>query len=248
MLDADFQRSADIDRLDEVEASLARLVLAHIALRHFQASRQLPLRELLFGSQLFEKLAKDIIRQRELGLKHVKTIHGLTCEPKFGSNGLMSIADNIKDDVMRRVLRDFRPRFAPNGRMVWVCEGKVELAHRAKNWLQRLRVSSGAVEELPNVVIRDVTRRRLWLIDVAALGRQMTGRRRDTLKQILSRSGAALLFVTAFENRKQMRRLVLADPWGTIAWFASEPDHLVHFDDDSDPRLLGRQNSAPGAG
>jgi hypothetical protein len=151
----------------------------------------------------------------------------------------MNIVDQVQDDVMRRVLADFRARFAPNGRVVWVSESKTEPAHRSEEWLQGLRLSTAAVHELPNVVIRDAMRRRLWLVDVARLGRQMTGRRRDMLKRILPRSPAALLLVTAFENREQMRQLVSNDPWGTIAWFASEPDHLVHFDDNPDPDLLG---------
>jgi hypothetical protein len=39
-----------------------------------------------------------------------------------------------------------------------------------------------------------------------------------------------LIFVTAFESRVEFQQLTLDCPWGAAAWFADEPDHLVHFD------------------
>ncbi|HUY91701.1 MAG TPA: BsuBI/PstI family type II restriction endonuclease [Pirellulales bacterium] len=150
----------------------------------------------------------------------------------------MRVTEQIQDDVARRVLTDFRPRYAPQGRVVWVSEGNAEPMQSSKTWLQGLRVSAAAEEELPNVVVRDSRRRRLWLVDVATLGRHMNAERRERLSRILRRSLATLLFLTAFENRRQMTRFILDAPWGTIAWFADEPAHLVHFDDHPDARLL----------
>ena len=45
-----------------------------------------------------------------------------------------------------------------------------------------------------------------------------------------------VVFVIAFLNRKEFQRLVRAVPWGTVAWFAEEPDHMIHFNGD---RCLG---------
>ena len=44
-----------------------------------------------------------------------------------------------------------------------------------------------------------------------------------------------------------MRRLILNDPWGSIAWFADEPEHFIHFEDDPNPGLLCRRSGMPSA-
>lgn len=149
----------------------------------------------------------------------------------------MDIAAEVQDGVTRRVLAEFYPRFAPHGRVVWVSERLGETAYGSGDWLRSLQLSDDALAELPNVMIRRARRNDFCLIDVARLGRQMTVRRRDRLLRILRPLRSALLFITAFENRKEFQRLVVDCPWGTVAWFADEPDHLVVFDDAAPIRL-----------
>ena len=149
------------------------------------------------------------------------------------------------NDLTRRVVADFCARFARHGRVLWVSEPDTEPIEDSKTWRRELCLSTAAVRELPNVVVRDSPPLRLWLIDVATLGRHMSVQRRRRLSHILRRSHAELLFLTAFENRPQMTEFIVEPPWGTIAWFADEPDHLVHFDDHPDPGRLTPQDNMP---
>ena len=146
----------------------------------------------------------------------------------------------VQDATMREVLSDFCPRFAPKGRTVWISENNSEPIYASTNWLRRSHFSRGVLDLLPNVVILDATCHRLWLIDVMTLGRQMTPQRRATLLQTLRRSRGYPLFVSALRDRRQFHRLLADCPWGTIAWFANHPGHLVHFDDDPRSALLAR--------
>lgn len=75
-------------------------------------------------------------------------------------------------------------------------------------------------------------RNRIYLIDVARLGRQMTLEPRDALLRMFQGRPSDVVFVNAFLNRKEFQRLVRAAPWGTVAWFAEEPDHMIHFNGD----------------
>ena len=126
-----------------------------------------------------------------------------------------------------------------SGRIVWLSEGGSKPAVSAAPCLRRMRLAPAALDQLPNIVIRDAKLHRLWLIDLPVLGRQMTTATRDVFKGILRNASERVLFANALENRRELASLDVDSLWGTVAWFADEPDHIVIFDDAVDPRLLG---------
>jgi hypothetical protein len=152
---------------------------------------------------------------------------------------LMEIAKRVQNEFARRVLHEFPSRFAPFGRIVWLREGGLKPVVAAVHWLRKMRLSASAAEQLPNIVIRDAKLDRLWLVDVPALGCRMTSKTRDVLSGVLANASERLLFANALEKRRELPLLLDNSLWGTVAWFAEAPDHLVIFDDSPDLRLLG---------
>jgi len=112
-----------------------------------------------------------------------------------------------------------------------VAEGNEEPLHVSEARLRRLRLHLVPKEQLPTVVIHDMRRHQLILIDVARFGREMSVRRSQTLTRACRGCGLDFVFVTAFESRHEFQQLALDCPWGTFAWFADETEHIVHFDD-----------------
>lgn len=98
-----------------------------------------------------------------------------------------------------------------------------------------MRGSPAETREFPNTVVFDKSRDRIYLIDVARLGRQMTRERRDALLPLLQERASEIVFVNAFLNRTEFQRLVHDLPWGTVAWFAEEPAHMIHINGDRSP-------------
>ncbi|HQU41418.1 MAG TPA: BsuBI/PstI family type II restriction endonuclease [Pirellulales bacterium] len=152
---------------------------------------------------------------------------------------LTNAAELTQDDLAKRVLHDFCPRFAPLGRVVWLSDGGARAAHVDKRWLRRLRLSAADAAKLPNIIVDDPKPHRLWLIDLARSGHPTTAEKRAAMKASLRRADAHVLFVTALRNHRQFPRFISDALWGTVVWFADEPEHVVIFDDAPDPRLLG---------
>lgn len=145
----------------------------------------------------------------------------------------MSVEKPARRRMTKRLIRDFMPRFAPLGEIVWSSLPGIEPANEADAWLRDLALSPAGVEDLPSIMVRDRQHERLWLIEIAARGRQLTTDRCNTLKASLARFPEHLLFLNAFKNRRALARLVLDHSWGTMAWFADEPERLVFFDADA---------------
>jgi adenine-specific DNA-methyltransferase len=57
----------------------------------------------------------------------------------------------------------------------------------------------------------------------------MSGDRCDVLARVFGGCGLGLVFANAFKSRQELQGLLDEPPWGTAAWFANEPEHMIHF-------------------
>ncbi len=136
----------------------------------------------------------------------------------------------------------FVTRFTPGGRALWVAEDGEKLTGAVDEALARSCRALAPQHRLPTVGIHDAGRHQLFLIDVARLGVQMDRRRRDALMAAFGACGFDVVLVTAFACRREFQQLAIDNLWGTLAWFADEPDHIVHFDRTPS---LGRVRNVP---
>lgn len=89
---------------------------------------------------------------------------------------------------------------------------------------------------MPDVVVHDVERNWLVLIEAVSAGGPVDGKRRKELKELFMGCKAGLVFVTPFQSREAMRTFLAQISWETEVWVADDPDHLIHFDGE---RFLG---------
>jgi len=135
----------------------------------------------------------------------------------------------IRDPVLRAVLDDFQPRFVARGRVVWLSETNKSPNYVSREALTTLGLQSSPKCDFPNVVIQETHRRWLVLVDVAPLIGQMNPRRCEILNNLFRGCDGHLVVVNAFKSRCDFDAGI-EPPWSTSAWFASEPDHMIHFD------------------
>jgi len=134
-----------------------------------------------------------------------------------------------QDVVTKAVLVAFRQQFFPQGQILVVSESR-HPGFVSDASLVELGVTLHKRDDLPTVVIHSPKRSCLVLIDVAKLRGAMSARRREILTEMFSGCKVRLVFVTAFMNRTEFSDLLAEPAWETVAWFAEEPNHLVHFD------------------
>jgi hypothetical protein len=136
----------------------------------------------------------------------------------------------FRNRVLRAVLKKFQPRFVPHGRVVWGGTVSDETLQGPRRRFSALGLCWPPSPEIPDVVIHDRTRRWLVLVDVAGRRGQLTAKRCESLKQMFHGSGLQLVLVNAFVSRRELQEFFIDCPWWTSAWFADEPEHMIHFD------------------
>jgi adenine-specific DNA-methyltransferase len=143
---------------------------------------------------------------------------------------------NLQNAVVRAVLEEFRPRFIPQGLVLWVNEARKPAIDVSDEDVRELGLKRGQRRQLPNVVLHDKERGWLVLIDVPGIRGPMSAKRRDALRRAFGAGGFTLVAVNAFKSRLELQELLAEPPWGTSAWIADEPDHMIHF---NGPKFLG---------
>ena len=83
---------------------------------------------------------------------------------------------------------------------------------------------------MPDLVVYVEKRNRLVLVETIKCNGPISPERRSELSRMFRNCKAGLVFVTAFANRKEMTKYLGEIAWGTEAWAADSPDHLIHFD------------------
>ena len=135
---------------------------------------------------------------------------------------------SIHNALLKEVLGAFHLRFTPGGRVLWVSEDN-DPTLSSPRVLRELGVSLLQPRSQPSVVIYDKQRGWLALIDVAELRGAMTAKRREALMRVFGRCRVGLVFVSAFSSRSEFQESLAEPSWGTVVWFADEPNHLVYF-------------------
>jgi len=85
---------------------------------------------------------------------------------------------------------------------------------------------------MPDVILFDMARNRLFLIEAVTSHGPVDGKRHDELTAMFSAASSNLVFVTAFPDRRTMARYLSVIAWETEVWVAESPSHLIHFNGD----------------
>lgn len=120
-------------------------------------------------------------------------------------------------------LNNFVPRFAPGG----VLCGEIGDAEIPPS----LGELSGKTHDMPDALLYDVAQDRMLVVDFAMRRGCIDELRMQTLSALFKAVNPNKVYVTVFQSRSSMAEHVQFPAWGSHAWFAGEPEHMIHFGD-----------------
>ncbi len=148
----------------------------------------------------------------------------------------LTLSAGGQNPLIKAVVEHFAPIFTPGGVVIYLGDTETKFLHLDTAYLAKLGITLDSAAKMPDVVIHDVKRNWLVLIEAVTSAGPVDGKRRSELKQLFKGSTAGLVFVTAFETRKAMQAFLGQISWESEVWIAEAPDHLIHFNGE---RFLG---------
>ena len=142
--------------------------------------------------------------------------------------------------LTQAVVEEFARRFLEEPAVVLISESARKATYRDLDLLGGIQLDLDVATALPDVILMDLRARppQLVFVECVVSDGPVDERRRSELEALALRSGFQAqncAYVTAFQDRAAgiFRQTAAALAWGSFAWFATEPEHLLIFRDGS---------------
>jgi BsuBI/PstI restriction endonuclease domain/BsuBI/PstI restriction endonuclease HTH domain len=195
-----------------------------------------------FGSALWqEELEKYLVGRETLITRYAKERAQNLIPVQITSGTELNLSPGEHNELIRAIIEDFAPRFAPGSVLVYVGDTGDKWGYFDMPLLIELGVSVNSHGKMPDVVLHYTDKNWLLLVESVTSHGPVDGKRHDELAKLFAGAKAGLVYVTAFPNRAIMGRYLGEIAWETEVWVANSPSHLIHFNGE---RFLGPYNSS----
>jgi hypothetical protein len=190
-----------------------------------------------FGTKAWEANLAQYLAQRQTLAAQYARIRAQNLVPvKIAPGKTISLSPGEHSELIRAVIEDFGPRFAPGALLVYVGDTGDKWGYFDAHLLESLGVSVDVHGKMPDVVFFLPERNWLLLVESVTSHGPMDGKRHAELAALFQDAKPGLVYVTAFPGRAVMARYLADIAWETEVWIAQAPSHLIHFDGE---RFLG---------
>lgn len=190
-----------------------------------------------FGTKAWEANLAQYLAQRQTLAAQYARIRAQNLVPvKIAPGTTISLSPGEHSELIRAVIEDFGPRFAPGAMLVYVGDTGDKWGYFDAELLESLGVSVDVHGKMPDVVFFLPERNWLLLVESVTSHGPMDGKRHAELSALFQDAKPGLVYVTAFPGRVVMARYLADIAWETEVWIAEAPSHLIHFDGE---RFLG---------
>ncbi|HOD99509.1 MAG TPA: BsuBI/PstI family type II restriction endonuclease [Kiritimatiellia bacterium] len=190
-----------------------------------------------FGTPAWHDRLTAYLAEREtLVARYAKKREQNRIPVKFAPGKKITLSPGEHSELIRAVIEDFAPRFAPGSVLVYAGDTGDKWGYFDASLLAGLGVNVDSHGKMPDVVLHFITKNWLLLVESVTSHGPVDGKRHAELAKLFAGSTAGLVYVTAFPNRAIMGRYLGEIAWETEVWVADAPSHLIHF---NGARFLG---------
>lgn len=140
--------------------------------------------------------------------------------------------------LSKNVIETFATRFLEQPALIFLSESGNKVVSQDNELAISLGLKIEADRNLPDIIMADVgsDKAALIFIEVVATDGPINRNRKEALMKLVEEADfdkKRVLFLTAFQDRSSsvFKRLAPDIAWGSLVWFASEPDNILIYGD-----------------
>ncbi len=151
---------------------------------------------------------------------------------RFPDGQEVRLSPGSHNELQRAVIEEFAPRFAPGANVLYLGDTAKKDLHVDQQRLLEVGLPLTEHDKLPDIVLHDRARDRLFLIEAVTSHGPVDRKRLTEFETLLQSCRVKPVYVSAFPDFDEFRKHMKAIAWETDVWLAQVPDHLIHFDGD----------------
>lgn len=182
-------------------------------------------------------LSKAAVSRLRL-VRHGATIADDTVKVTFPNGEIRHLAPGPSSVIAKAVIEVFAPRFLKHPAVLWLSESGNKVVTRDETLANQLGLKIDASKALPDIILVDLgadiggSDMLVVFTEVVATDGPINRERKVALTNLAIEAGFGerhLSFLTAFMDRSSapFKKSVAELAWGSYAWCASEPHHII---------------------
>lgn len=186
-----------------------------------------------YGTPQYQSLLASFLKQHAdliNSQSHLSHTPQLTINFQGTNAEQIKLPKNNHNQLSKAVLEKFVPNFAGKAELLHIADDPQRDLKAEQQRLTELGFSSILPEAMPDIILYDHDRNRLFLLTATPAGTTITGSHIEIIKEAYS-GDAELVFVTVLADGDSFKSTLDAINWGTKIWIATIPEHLVHMDE-----------------
>jgi len=188
------------------------------------------------GGNWQTKLEKYHILAPVLDAKYEKDVDSKRIPIKFPDDTEIFLSPGMHNQLHADIIHEFCTRFIEEGGHILYIgdtassrnEGGRSLILKTE-YLKKLGIVLSSHSKLPDVVIHDELKNRLFIIEAVTSSGPVSQKRLFELKKLFSNCTTKIEYITAFPDYKEFKKHIADIAWETKVWLASQPNHIIHF-------------------
>jgi len=156
----------------------------------------------------------------------------------FPNGEARNVSSRPSSDISKAVIEVFAQTFLINPTVLWLSTSDEKVDFFDEHIASRLGLKIQADKNLPDLILVDLGRSAplFVFVEVVATDGAITERRQDAIYKLTDSAGfnrQDIAFVTAYMDKQTsgFKKTISGVAWKSFAWFVSEPDKIVVFQD-----------------
>lgn len=155
---------------------------------------------------------------------------------KLQNGEILKLSAGKHNEVQAGIIEQFGPRFANGGVLLYLGDAAKKDLFIDEKGLKDLGIPIDQHSKLPDVLIYDIQRKWLFLIEAVTSHGPVSPKRLLELEDLLKYCKVGKIYVTAFPDMTEFKKHTNNIAWETEVWLMDIPDHMIHFNGD---RFMG---------
>mgnify|MGYP001851524545 FL=1 len=143
------------------------------------------------------------------------------------------------NELQKAIIEEFAPRFAQNSIVLYVGDTKDKDLYKDVELLEKLKISMGEHEKLPDVILYQKEKKWIYFIEAVTSVGPISPKRIVEITDMTKDCKLGKIYVTAFIDMKTFKKFTEQLAWETEVWLSEMPDHMIHLNGD---KFMGPRN------
>ncbi|MFA5106589.1 MAG: BsuBI/PstI family type II restriction endonuclease [Candidatus Micrarchaeia archaeon] len=184
-----------------------------------------------YGTKQWKKNVDNLMQKRgrseSSGWQRAKPAQGVIIDEKE-----YPLSPGKHNKLQIDIIGNFREIFCKDAEVLYFGDTAKKMLFLNEKKLKEIGLKITKHEILPDIVLLDNAKNRLYLIEAVTSHGPVSKKRQIELTEYFAKVGFKKIFVSAFPDFKEFKRHIDDIAWETEVWIAEMPEHMIHFNGD----------------